>query len=192
MLRTFLALTLDVAERDRIVELQGELGERLCALGPLRPTRPEQLHVAVAFLGDTDPAAVTQVAAVAEQIAERHGPFILHAERLRYLPKPSRTQVVALELADAGGSAAALALEMTSSLSALGWHFEPRRFLPHVTMFRSRKPFRCSPQLLAEPWPIPGEPVVKLSQVAYFASFLQATGARYELLSTAPLGTLTP
>lgn len=192
MLRTFLALTLESAARERLVRV----GREVCAaLGPesahLRPTRPEQLHLTIAFLGDTQQEQVAEVTAVVERVGQRHAPFCLHADQFLYLPKPKRVQAVALGLADVQGCAEALARDLASGLARVGFEFEQRRFLAHVTLFRSRKPFRYRPEFPVDVGPTVGQIAVTLGRISYYASFLEASGARHELLSTAALGAPT-
>jgi RNA 2',3'-cyclic 3'-phosphodiesterase len=193
MLRTFLALTLDAIARGCMVQFQSELQSILRPVAPsLRPTRPEQLHITLAFLGDTPDEQVPHIKAIVDQVAQRHPLFELTSGPCRGLPKPRRTQVVALDLCDANRCCEQLAADIVTCLATLGFVFERRPFLPHLTLFRSRKPFRLpAADALDAESQLP-RTVLRLTEVAHYASFLEASGARYELLSASPLGISIP
>jgi 2'-5' RNA ligase len=188
MLRTFVAFKLSTHEREQVARVQRELAVRWRnSAGPLRPTRPEQLHLTVAFLGDTHADDVPKVTAALEEVARSHVNFRLSGAELLFLPKPRHAQVVALGFAEPSEHATALATHVVERLSALNFTFEQRRFLPHLTLFRAKRPLN-SATLVTEPSPDESWGVVlELNQLAFYASYLEPSGARHELLSVTSL-----
>jgi 2'-5' RNA ligase len=192
-LRTFLALTLEPAALDRVAQCQEQLRKQLKPRAEaLRPMRPDQLHVTLAFLVDTPTDLVPELRSLVEQVALHHQPLSLPVEHVTFLPKPMRSRVVALGLSEPKGRAESLASELWHGLVALGWSREQRRFLPHITLFRSRNPVPIEPWPEAGLAPAVGDIVLRLGQIAHYASVLEASGARYELLSATPLGIPLP
>jgi 2'-5' RNA ligase len=135
--RVFIALDLPEAIRAGLTEW-----EKAELVDPaLRPTRPESLHVTLAFLGGRQPAEVEEIAAL---VRRSGGP----APRMRLedpvsLPRDRRASLFALPAPSAG--AWALQRTMVDRLVAAGLHEpEKRDFWPHVTVARVRPEGRGS------------------------------------------------
>jgi RNA 2',3'-cyclic 3'-phosphodiesterase len=171
-LRLFCALTLPEAVLDRLVEWQcGELsgGERTVPRG--------NLHVTVAFLGSRPAADVERVGVELRAAASASKPIRFQARG--YRETRSGGMVV---LDDAGESAGELALDVFRRLEAIGvYEHERRRWLPHVTVLRFRRPPRLRPTL-----PDLGE--FSPSGAAVYHSLLRPGGAQYEILEPFALG----
>jgi RNA 2',3'-cyclic 3'-phosphodiesterase len=191
-LRTFLALTLEAEATATLAKLGRRVARALeCnASGKLRPTQTEQMHLTLAFLGDTPKHLVEPLVALVAEITGRHRSPTLYSDRLLLLPNPRQARVVALGLRDDQGSVAKLAADLTCELRPFGFRFESRPLLPHITLLRSREPLGA----LAEPLEAlaPGEIVLTLYELVHFASFLEPQGARHEVLSTFLLPPSTP
>jgi 2'-5' RNA ligase len=85
-------------------------------------------------------------------------------------------------LEDEQGRAARLAEVVGEGLERLGvYEREARRWLPHVTVLRFRRPPRARPA-------VPALGPVSPSEVALYHSVLRPTGAQYEILQSVPLG----
>ena len=96
-IRAFIALELDDFLRRAAAGVAAALRKRPDGDG-VRWVRQETLHVTLRFLGDTDPAAVPELAArVGEQLAAV-APFALRLGRLGAFPSPRRPRVIVLHL----------------------------------------------------------------------------------------------
>lgn len=191
-LRTFIALTLEREERDVLARLSQDLHAALPPSGALRSTRPEQLHLTTVFLGDTDTTLIPSVSSIISEVAARRPAPVLEGAEIVYLPHARHVRVVALAFSDREQAAAGLAQELKERLAPLGFAFEQRPFLPHVTLLRSGKPFRAQSD---PPWLAQQkleQIVLRLGRLTYYASHLEAKGAWHEVLSSALLGISLP
>ena len=151
-----------------------------------RPVAPESLHVTLAFLGATEPAAVPALTAALDAGVgtARAAPPLAFAGPL--LVPPRRPRVLAIALADPDGVLAGLQARVAGALAATG-HYAPERraFRPHVTVAPLRPRARAprSVDATLEPLAFTG------TAVTLFSSRTSPHGARYEPLTTIPLRT---
>lgn len=173
-LRLFAGLPLP---RDAVERLAAWQAEELAGTAEARIVPPENLHVTLAFLGGrpaSDADGVLRVLGEAARTAERP---VLTVSRYR---ETRSVGMVVLE--DEHGRAARLAGLVGEGLERLGvYEREARRWLPHVTVLRFRRPPRARPAL-------PDLGSVSPSEVALYHSVLRPTGAQYEILQSVPLG----
>jgi 2'-5' RNA ligase len=192
MLRTFVALELDAEGIQQLIgvqmalhaALQSTLGNN--AVG-LRRTRAQQMHMTLAFLGETSEQLLQPITAVLDEVARSHTGIVMAGDRVCFLPNQARSTAIAIAFNDPLRSGDALSRQVVARLAALGFEFEPRPFLAHVTLLRSRHGLRVppeTPQLLQVD---PKKIVLKMRRIAYFSSYLEPTGARYERLWSAQL-----
>jgi 2'-5' RNA ligase len=171
-LRLFCALTLPDPVLDRLVAWQAEElagGERIV---------PRQnLHITVAFLGSCPAAEAAPIAAELAAAARAAGPIRLHVRGYR---ETRSVGMVVLE--DTGGRAGAFALDIFERLERLGvYERERRRWLPHLTVLRFRRPPRLRP-------PLPDLGEFSPSGAAVYHSLLRPGGAQYVVLESSALG----
>jgi RNA 2',3'-cyclic 3'-phosphodiesterase len=175
-LRLFLALRPPDAALDTLAAWQRE---HLTA--DVRVVPREHLHITLAFLGHRPagelPGILEALRAAAHSIET---PPRLVPVRYR----ETRT-VGMLVLEDEGGRAAALAGDLQERLEALGaYRREARKWLPHLTVARFRKP-----RGLAPPLPNRGTYVLIPSDASAYLSRLRPSGAQYEILDSVAVGT---
>ena len=174
-LRLFCALRLPDDVLDVIVEWQG----RTPLLPDVRVVPREHLHLTLAFLGSRPAAELDVIVGALREAAARAAPaeLVLPRRRLRLT-----RSVGMLVLRDVTGAATALAADLHARLGGLGvYEPEKRKWLPHVTVVRFRRP----PRLEAE---TPELPTFSPSDAAVYSSVLRPSGARYEVLESVPLG----
>ena len=142
-----------------------------------RPVRPEDLHVTLAFLGSRPATEVPVIAEAMRECCSEAQPLDLRP--FRYRETRSAGMLV---LDDPGGAAAALAATLQERLDVLGvYRREARAWLPHVTLFRFRKPEGLRPDLA-------NMCSLHVVRSALYRSVLAPNGARYDALETAALG----
>jgi 2'-5' RNA ligase len=143
-----------------------------------RPVPDASLHVTLAFMGPSDPAAVEPAGAVLRAAAGASpapeaalgGPLLL---------PPRRARVLCAALADPQGALAALQARVAGGLAEAGlFRPEARPFRPHVTVARLRPRARAPRAVEAAPEPL----AFAAEAVTLFASRLHPSGARYEAL----------
>jgi 2'-5' RNA ligase len=131
--RCFVAV--DVAEPARTA-IAGYLGELRATCPGVGWTRPENLHLTLAFLGDV---AASRIASLSESLAARLGgiaAFTARAVGLGAFPSLARPQVLWVGIAAAELGPLADAVQDTCERA--GFPRERRAFRPHVTLGRVR------------------------------------------------------
>jgi 2'-5' RNA ligase len=166
-MRLFFALWPDDGVRAELARWSGEL--RAACGG--RPTRAENLHLTLAFLGEVEDLRVAEIERAAGEVAPRSGLLVL--DRAGFW-KHNR-------IVWAGASAAppeleGLALELRSALAHSSIAFDPKGFASHITLLRDAREPRPMPELKAIRW--------EVDAFALVCSRLQASGSRYEVLNS--------
>jgi 2'-5' RNA ligase len=143
----------------------------------VRVVPKENLHVTIAFLGHRPAEELDAIAGAAREAAQTGERPVLTPTRYR-----ETRSVGMLVFDDEGGLATRIAEDVHERLERLGVHErEQRRWLPHVTVARFRKPPRLHP-------PVPELGRVALSDAAVYISKLRRGGAEYEVLESFALG----
>jgi RNA 2',3'-cyclic 3'-phosphodiesterase len=173
-IRLFCALRLDPETVECLLAWGREV---FVGVRDLRPLSADHLHVTLAFLGHLPTEKLEPIGAALREAARRSERPLLSVRRYR-----ETRSVGMLALDDADGRAAALALDLHERLEALGvYERERRKWLPHVTVIRFRKPPRLNPRL---PELEPFSP----SDAAVYLSRLRPSGAQYDVLESVALG----
>jgi 2'-5' RNA ligase len=180
-LRLFVALDLDPEARSALASWRDAL---LAGRSDLRATRPETLHMTLAFLGWQSEASVERIGAAALGAAEGLVAPVLGVGPVRAIPA-GRPRLFALDLSDRDGRAGALQAAVSDALEAEGVYTpEKRPFWPHVTLARVRKGERAAPRLADVPAPV--ESLVA-PRVTLYRSTLHPSGAVYDALAVCDL-----
>jgi 2'-5' RNA ligase len=160
----FFALWPDEGVRARLARWSSEL-HAVCGG---RPTRPENLHVTLAFLGSVEEERVAEIERAANEVAPRAVTLVL--DRPGYW-KHNR-------IAWAGASVVPLELEsmvseLRSALARSHIGFDPKGFASHVTLLRDAREPKAMPALEPIEWRIDGFALVQ--------SMTSPRGSRYEI-----------
>lgn len=173
-MRLFCALRLPPATVERLVAWQRQA---FADVPEARVVPQDNLHVTLAFLGHRPRAELPRIVGALREAAGRAA-----RPRLSVRGYRETRSVGMLTFDDENGRAAALAEDLHARLEALGvYERERRRWLPHVTVLRFRRPPRLRPVL---PELEPFAP----SDAAAYLSRLRPGGARYEVLESVGVG----
>ena len=171
----FLALDLPEDARRRIAVWRDQL---LAGLDDLRLVAPEALHLTLVFLGPRPEKEIPSIARTAFEAVAGLPAAGLRPAAATAVP-PRRPRLLALDLDDEGGRAAAIQAAASGALARGGFHEpEQRPFWPHITLARA-KGGRRAPSVPADP---PPDQPFAASEVALYRSLLHPEGARYERL----------
>lgn len=184
--RLFVALELPEGVREGIVSWQ----RRELRDPALRPTRPQALHLTLAFLGHHPEEAIEEIgeAALVEGLA---APRICLAPEPVGLPRGRHPRLYAIEAVSEG--AVELQGRVSASLGAAGFYeAEKRPFWPHLTVARVRPEARGSkrPAKVGHP---PGalpetlEHMFVAVRLRLYRSYLRQQGAEYVSLASLEL-----
>lgn len=145
-MRLFIAVNFDQETVARLLAVQ----DRLRELGRGRFSRPENLHLTLAFLGKTAPGRVGDICRAMEETGAR--PLTLRFDRTGCFHRDGG-DIWWAGLAE-NSSLADLQRELCCRLSAEGFSLENRSFSPHITLARDMRPDREPDRraLLGEPF----------------------------------------
>jgi 2'-5' RNA ligase len=184
-LRLFVAVDPAPEVRDRLRD----------AIGRSRPRAPSakwvdaaSLHVTLAFLGDVEEARVAEHSAAIAAVASRHAPIDLSFRGAgAFGGRKPRVLWVGVE--GAVEALAAAQRDLSTALVPLGYAPENRPFSAHLTLARARDP-RGDAALAACAEALAGEDfgATRVASILLYRSELSSKGAKYTLLSEAPLG----
>ena len=183
--RTFVALELTGSIRNRAVRMQGMLASTVT---DTKWVEPENLHITLKFLGEVDERDIYQVCRIAQQVAERHEPFELVVQGVGAFPHARRPRVLWAGVEEGAEPLRRLQEELEAEYAAAGWNPEGRRFQPHVTLGRIRRP-RTTQGLEEfikqhEHWKA-GQ--MEVDELVVMSSELSKRGPVYAVLARAPL-----
>lgn len=132
-LRLFFALPLPPA-------LQASLGRWQAGHSGIdRWSRPEGLHLTLAFLGERPAGGLPALLALGAGVAGRQRAFPLATAELGTFPEGPRARVLWLALAPSP-ALEALAADLRGALVAAGEAFDAKPFRAHLTLARLRRP----------------------------------------------------
>ena len=104
-------------------------------------TKPENLHVTLKFLGDTDAPTEASLVQTLQRIAAETPPFTLRFAGPELLGK----RVVSIKIASDTPTVFSLEQRIDTECERLGFKREGRRFHPHLTLARIRDPRAAAP-----------------------------------------------
>ena len=184
MKRLFVSVDLDgMADEIRAAQ------RRFDGVDGLRPTDPEQAHVTLKFLGDTDPERVDDVVAELETAVDEGGadPFEAEFGGLGVFPSLSSISVVWVGVREGDRELTALHEAIEDRTTAMGFDPEDHEFTPHVTLARMDHAGgkELVQSVVRERDPVVGEMTV--DTVRLTESELRNSGPEYSTVEAFPL-----
>lgn len=181
--RTFVALPLSREVAQALSEVQRCLREYLREEGEVRWVHPSRFHVTLAFIGDLPrfeiPALTEGIAAKTRGIA----PFSFTLAHLGAFPSLARPQVLWIGVEEGVEPLSRLAEAVRAGVrDAVGWRGGEERFIPHVTLGRTKRRWGRLGEGAAACVPAPVGPQ-RAGRVVVYASRLTPQGAIYHELS---------
>jgi RNA 2',3'-cyclic 3'-phosphodiesterase len=160
------------------------------SLPALRRVKAENLHVTLAFLGQTPDERLEDVAAVAADAATLVSPFTLSFDRLGRFPEHGRPRVVWLGIAEGEASVVELGAGVYAGLRSRSLRFDDRPLAPHLTLARVVEDASAA-EAKTVGAAIEGLAVeilkFKVNAIAVVQSVLSPKGPRYTARATVPL-----
>ena len=150
----------------------------------------DNLHLTLKFLGDVDNTEVPDVCKVIHGICSQHAPFHLDFAGTGGFPSLERPRILYAGINDASGTLTKIVTQLEASLAELGFKQEPRDYIPHLTLGRTRNASRVASSNMMErlaaeeSTELGGMQVTSLQLVA---SFLDKAGPTYQIMDTIQL-----
>lgn len=189
MKRLFIAIDLSIPVVERLAVLQQQLDERLDEGVRIKWTKPQNIHLTLKFLGDTEDSMVPMLRNVLADLVGPLFPFEVEARGIGCFPRPDKPRIIWAGFDDEGAEVLTLLQQaLERDLAEIGIPKEDRAFKPHVTLGRVKSRQKPSLNELFEghrdtSW---GRSYIK--DLILFESRLDHTGATYHVVERFPLG----
>ncbi len=134
-IRAFIAVQLPDEVKDALGEVQRALKSRVSP-SAVRWVRPEQMHLTLFFLGDTDTDKLPSVRDAMDVVATSHAPFVMRLGGVGCFPNARRPRVVWVGLAEEEAQLVSLKAALDASLAPLDWTPDDKPFRAHLTLGR--------------------------------------------------------
>ena len=122
----------DVPPTPRLENLAAELRK---AGGPLKVVSPDQLHLTLKFLGDTEEGLVPEIVTAMREAASGIQPFEIRVRATGAFPSLGRMNVIWVGV-EGAEPLARIAASLEASMEPLGFRREDRAWKAHVTLAR--------------------------------------------------------
>lgn len=178
-IRSFIAVELSKilhSELSRIIEdLQQQEPDQA-----FRWVSPDKIHLTLKFLGDIEQDRAEKVSEAMDRVGQKHSPFSITLHGMGCFPGMNRARVLWLGLdSDYRKPLLELQSDVQLETAALGFKPEKRRFNPHLTLARIRRPVgRERIQALIDRWQHFSQ-IERVENIVLYQSELAPAGAIY-------------
>ncbi len=185
-LRTFVAVESSPEVRSKAAELVSRLA---ATTEVVRWVEPANLHWTLKFLGEVQELDVAEICRLVAEAVRPLAPFMAEVRGAGAFPTPQRPRTLWLGVGQGQQEMIDLQSPIESAVEEMGFRPEPRRFVPHLTIGRVRKPSyrldRLSEALAENADAALG--LMEVYEVVIFSSRLSPDGPEYTPLGRAPL-----
>jgi 2'-5' RNA ligase len=133
LIRSFLAIELPEAIRNKIDEIQRDLKS---SHADVRWVSPEKIHLTLKFFGNTEEARVESIIKAIENPVRNTPAFIVKVRRIGAFPHWKNPRVIWMGLIDEKGTLSPFQKELETELEGIGFEPDARPFRPHLTLGR--------------------------------------------------------
>ena len=128
--RGFIAIDIDFLPK--LIEFEKEIKE---TGANLKLVKPENVHVTLKFLGDTEEDLVSEIERIIRNAVEDVNPFSIQLKGTGVFPNQNYIKVIWVGI-EHGDQIGTIAQNIDSQISKLGFKKEKRGFSPHLTIAR--------------------------------------------------------
>jgi 2'-5' RNA ligase len=185
-IRSFLAFELPLEIKNIVARVSREL--RQSTLNA-KWVKVDNIHLTVVFMGSIETDDIPAIARGVQEVCQTYDPFDISLKGIGCFPNARSPRVLWLGLDGDLEPLSQFRDALQGHLTGFGIKEEKRKFKPHLTLARFRKPKRMDAredQLLSKYEDI-SSAVCSLKELILFKSDLKPTGAVYTKVETWPL-----
>lgn len=191
LIRAFIAVPLPTSLQQQIWR-ETERLRRDLERGLIRWAVPENIHLTLKFLGDTESDKLDALKVMLAKEMAQLNPFEVAIQKLGVFPNLSRPRVVKIGVTR-DENLLTLHKRVLGLASQIGSEAKGKRYSPHLTLGRVKsKGFHAKPRsqirMMIERYPDVGFGTMRVDSVHLMQSDLTPSGAKYSSLFTAKLG----
>ncbi len=189
-MRTFIAIELSPQIKDFLAQLQGRLKT---SGSDVKWVGPQNIHLTLKFLGETDEAGLEKITALLEEIAQNTKPFPIRLASAGAFPKLKFPRVIwaGIDKGDSEVKKIAQGLEEKIAKAKIGIPNESKPFSSHITLGRVRSGLNRErlvenlETLISQPGEYFSGQEFTVTKITLFKSTLTPKGPIYEILKEA-------
>ncbi len=186
-IRSFIAIPL----KPPILRAAAKLVERLSEdKDGIKWVPSDNLHLTLKFLGDVDNVEVPKICDVIAQVCDPIEQFEILFTGIGGMPTAERPRVICSTVDDETQSLKRLVCQLEIRLADLGFKPEPREYVPHLTLGRTRGGSRFASEAVIsrlEKVKTNQFGLMRVDSVQLIASFLEKRGPSYQVMATVEL-----
>jgi len=185
-IRSFLAFELPLDIKEIVARVSSEIRKTPLSV---RWVRVDNIHLTVIFMGNVKTGDIVNIGTEVEKICLRYGTFDVSLRELGFFPNRRNPRVLWLGLDGDLERMSEFRDSLQKRLRPFGIKEEKRRFTPHLTLGRFKKPHKKDFHLdeLIMRYGDLTSPVCLLNELILFQSTLKPSGAEYTKLGSWPL-----
>lgn len=189
-IRCFAAIELDTVIAGGLGQWQGVLKRKLATVGSgISWVRANQIHLTLKFLGEVEDGGVMEVCEALSLAAGECSPFEIEVGGCGCFPPGGSARVVWAGITRGAEELAALQQVVDGYLNEAGYPLEARRFSPHLTLARIKKPsVGYEVRDVVEKMELEIPAVQEVGELTLFQSVLTREGPVYTAMHHAELG----
>jgi 2'-5' RNA ligase len=142
-------------------------------------TKPEQMHLTLAFLGEHPSESLERMCAAAEPCCQIKA-FDAVLDQAGAFPNPRRAHILWLGISQGASELSALAERLYTGLRAAGFELETRPFKPHLTVARVKRGGERDAERALKAAEVGEVARFHVGRLLLMKSELSAKGARHE------------
>lgn len=182
-MRCFISIELESSIKNNINDfiLQNNLSKLFSGI---RWTKPDNLHITLAFLGDISTDRISDVKKILTKIASNHMPFSIDLSDLGFFPSLKNPRVLWIGINEQP-NLLKLKDDINKRLDAFNISYDKKPFSPHLTIGRIKDPLQIEPKAVSE---LEFKASFLVTEIYLMKSDLSPTGASYTNLYNVKLG----
>lgn len=185
-IRSFLAFELPLEIKNIVARVSGELRQSTL---DARWVKVDNIHITVVFMGSIQTDDVPAIGEGVKKVCLTYGPFDASLKGIGCFPNRRNARVLWIGLDGDLERMSSFRDALQEHLTVFGMKEEKRKFKPHLTVARFRKPKKMDSreEHVLSKYEDLASPVCPLRELILFKSDLKPSGAQYTKLKVWPL-----